>query len=149
MGGKKPDFDAIAAGENQEFDAAADDDVDDQPALVERSGPVAEVELQQRRDYQTELSSKHHRWKLGWFWVRHPIAVGVGLVWLGLTVLVGKEIWQLLIHGFDTEPYALAGIFAAWLGLTATIHKTLSPEQPTKSVPRADILRSLPSGDQG
>ena len=82
------------------------------------------------------------------FWVRHPGALGVGLVWLGLTALLVKEIVILLSQGFDSESYALAGLFAAWLGLTVTIHKSLSPERPTKSTSGTDILRSLPPGGQ-
>lgn len=147
MGGKETDFEAIAVGE-RELGDAADDESDNRPALVERSGPVPAAELQQRRDYQTELSSKHHRWKLRLFWVRYPGAFGVGLVWLGLTALLMKEIGILLVQGFGSEPYALAGLFAAWLGLTVTIHKSLSPERPTKPTSGTDILPALPPGTQ-
>ena len=147
MGGKETDFDAIAVGE-RELGDAVDDESDDRLALVERSGSVPAAELQQRRDYQTELSSKHHRWKLRLFWVRYPGAFGVGVVWLGLTALLVKEIGILLMEGFDAQPYALAGLFAAWLGLTVTIHKSLSPERPTKSTSGTDVLRSLPPGTQ-
>ena len=90
MGGKETDFDAIAVGE-RELGDAVDDESDDRLALVGRSGSVSPAELQQRRDYQTELSSKHHRWKLRMFWVRYPGAIGVGVVWLGLTALLVKE----------------------------------------------------------
>ena len=148
MGGKAPDFNAIAAGEDRELDDAVDDESDDQSDLVERSGRVPAAELQQRRDYQTELSSKHHRWKLRLFWVRYPGAFGVGLVWLGLTALLVKEIGILLVQGFCAEPYALAGLFAAWLGLTVTIHKSLSPERPTKPMSGTDLLPALPPGAQ-
>lgn len=143
MGGKETDFDAIAVGERELGDAVGDES-DDQSVLVETSGPVPAAELDQRRDYQTELSSRHHRWKLRLFWVRYPGAFGVGLVWLGLTALLVKEIGMLLVEGFDAEPYALAGLFAAWLGLTVTIHKSLSPERPTKSTSGTDVFPSLP-----
>ena len=129
MAGKETDFEAIEAAEGRELNDAVDDESGDQPALLEKSGPVPAAELHERRDYQTQLSSRHHRWKLGLFWVRYPGAFGVGVVWLGLTALLVKEIGILLWEGFDAEPYALAGLFAAWLGLTVTIHKSLSPER--------------------
>lgn len=78
---------------------------------------------------KTRSSLEYYReWKERFRFARSWVSWGAGGIWLLLTLLVAYRI-VLSFDGLpnDGQEVTLAGIFLAWMTLTAAIHRALKP----------------------
>lgn len=98
------------------------------PLLPDRIRVSAKREAEVAKDRHLSTSAdRHERWLARWSWVRYPVAVTSGVIWLELSTTLILRLWSLIASDPAANEITIAGIFAAWMGLTTGIFRVLRP----------------------